>query len=156
MTPETLAALHARSMDVPGPWSVRDFSDLLASPGVLLVAPPQDRRTQCGQRPDETSARFHGFALGRSAAGEAELLTIAVDPGRRRQGIGSACCTAFEAEAKSRGAVRAFLEVVATNEAAHRLNLASGWSRHGCRKAYYRTPTGRADAILMHKCLVES
>ena len=100
--------------------------------------------------------RFHGFALARVAADEAELLTIAVDPGHRRQGIGSACCAAFEAEAKSRGAERAFLELAATNEAALRLYLASGWISHRCRKAYYRTPTGRVDAILMRKHFVES
>ena len=156
MTPETLAALHARSMDVPGPWSVRDFSDLLASTGVFLAKPPRDLRAPRGKGPDETSMRFHGFALGRVAADEAELLTIAVDPGHQRQGLGSACCAAFETEANSRGAERAFLEVAATNEAALRLYLASGWRRHGCRKAYYRTPTRRVDAILMSKRLADT
>lgn len=156
MTPETLAALHIRSMDVPGPWSVRDFSDLLASPGVFLAKPHRDYFAQRGAVPDEASLRLHGCALGRVASDEAELLTIAVDPGQRRLGIGSACCAAFEAEAKSRGAVRAFLEVAATNEAARRLYLASGWNMHGCREAYYRTPTGRVDAILMSKCLADT
>lgn len=155
MTPETLAALHARSMDVPGPWSACEFLDLLASPGVFLAKPPQDLRALRGKDPDEASMRFQGFALGRVAADEAELLTIAVDPGHRRLGLGSACCAAFEAEAKSRGAVRAFLEVAATNDAARRLYLASGWNRNGCRKAYFRTPSGRVDAILMSKRLVE-
>ena len=143
-------------MGVPGPWNVRDFSKLLASPGVFLAKPHQEPRTLRGKDPDEASLRSQAFALGRVAADEAELLTIAVDPGHRRQGIGSACCAAFEAEAKSRGAVRAFLEVAATNEAARRLYLASGWTRHGCREAYYRTPTGRVDAILMSKRLVEN
>ena len=154
MTPETLAALHARCMNVPGPWSVRDFSDLLASPGVFLAMPPPDRRALRGQGPEEAAERFRGFALGRIAADEAELLTIAVDPVHRRQGIGRTCCAAFETEAKSRGAVRAFLEVAATNETARRLYLASGWIGHGCRNAYYRTPTGRVDAVLMSKRLV--
>ena len=143
-------------MDVPGPWSAWDFSDLLASPGGFLAKPPQDARALGSKDPDEASLRFQAFALGRIAADEAELLTIAVDPGHRRQGLGSACCAAFEAEAKSRGAVRAFLEVAASNEAARRLCLASGWSRHGCRHACYGTPSGRADAILMSKRLVET
>lgn len=154
MTPETLAALHARSMDVPGPWSPREFSGLLASPGVFLANSPQDHLALRGKVPDAAALHLHGFALGRVVSDEAELLTIAVDPGHRRQGIGSACCAAFEAEAKSRGAARAFLEVAATNEAARRLYLASGWRMHGRREAYYRTPTGRVDAILMGKCLV--
>lgn len=142
-------------MDVPGPWSVRDFSDLLASPGVFLAEPHQHHLALRGKMPDRASPRLRGFALGRTASDAAELLTIAVDPGHRRQGIGLACCAAFEAAAKSRGAVRAFLEVAATNEAAQRLYLASGWSRHGCRQAYYRTPSGRVDAVLMSKRLVE-
>ena len=153
MTPKTLAALHARSMDVPGPWSARDFSDLLASPGAFLAKPHQDNLALRDKVPDEASLRLHGFALGRVASDEAELLTVAVDPGHRRQGIGSACCATFEAEAKSRGAVRAYLEVAVTNEAARRLYLASGWSMHGCREAYYRTPNGHVDAILMSKRL---
>ncbi len=143
-------------MDVPGPWSACEFSDLLASPGVFLAKPPWDLRTLRGKDPDDASTKFHGFALGRVAADEAELLTIAVDPAHRRQGIGSACCAAFEAEAQSRGAVRAFLEVAATNEAALRLYLDSGWSRHGCREAYYRMPTGRVDAVLMSKSLADT
>lgn len=143
-------------MDVPGPWSACEFSDLLARPGVFLAKPPPEVRALRGKGPDEASVRFHGFALGRVAADEAELLTIAVDPGHRRQGIGSTCCAAFEAEAKSRGAERAFLEVAATNEPALRLYLASGWISHGCRDAYYRTPTGRADAILMSKSLADT
>lgn len=153
MTPETLAALHARSMDVPGPWSACEFFDLLASPCAFLAKPPQDLRTLRGNGPGDASMRFRGFALGRVAADEAELLTIAVDPGHRRKGIGSACRAAFEAEARSRGAMRAFLEVAETNEAALRLYLAAGWSRHGCRKAYYSTRSGHVDAILLSKRL---
>ena len=80
MKPETLAALQARSMDVPGPWSACEFSDLQASPGVFLAKPPQDLRAPRGKGPDETSMRFHGFALGRVAADEAELLTIPLIP----------------------------------------------------------------------------
>ncbi len=109
-----------------------------------------------GKNPGKAPQLFRGFALGRVAADEAELLTIAVDPGHRLQGIGRACCAAFEAEAKSRGAVRAFLEVAATNEAARRLYLASGWIRNGRRQAYYRTSAGRADAILMSRCLADA
>ena len=112
------------------------------------------RRALRGQGPEEAAERFRGFALGRIAADEAELLTIAVDPVHRRQGIGRTCCAAFETEAKSRGAVRAFLEVASTNETARRLYLASGWIGHGCRNAYYRTPAGRVDAVLMSKRLV--
>lgn len=143
-------------MDVSDPWSVRGFSDLLAGPGVFLAKPHQDHLALRGEMPDEASPRLHGFALGRVASDEAELLAVAAGPRHQRQGIGYACCAAFEAVAKSRGAVRAILEVAATNEAACRLYLASGWIQDGCRKAYYRTPSGRVDAILMSKWLVHA
>ena len=68
-------------MDVPGPWSACEFSDLLASPGVFLAKPPPDVRALRGKGPDEASMRLHGFALGRVAADEAELLTIPLIPG---------------------------------------------------------------------------
>ncbi|MXY32781.1 MAG: GNAT family N-acetyltransferase [Boseongicola sp. SB0676_bin_33] len=143
-------------MEVPGPWSAREFADLLASPGVFLAVPAPERRAPRGQDSEATTRHFHGFALGRVAADEAELLTVAVDPGHRRQGIGLACCAAFESEAGSRGAARAFLEVAATNDAARRLYLASGWIKDGRRQAYCRTPAGRVDAILMSKWLARS
>ena len=66
MTPEDLAALHARCFDSPRPWSADEIASLLAGRGTFLLEAP------------------HGFLMGRAIAGEAELLTVAVDPQARR------------------------------------------------------------------------
>lgn len=136
MTPDALARLHAAAFTTPRPWSAREFSDLLASPHVFLV-----------QRPD-------AFALGRCIADEAELLTIATDPARQRQGLGRATLTDFEVRAAERGATSGFLEVAAGNAAALTLYLGNGWQITGRRPRYYHAPDGTLiDAQILSKSL---
>mgnify|MGYP001824813401 CR=1 FL=1 len=140
MTPESLAALHAKAMEFPAPWSAAEFESLLESKTVFVI--PADA--------DQTEA---GFALGRIVLDEAELLTIAIAPNLRRRGLGRKCLNTFEAEAANLGAINAHLEVAASNVAARTLYARNGWLETGLRKAYYRTPSGRIDAILMQKPL---
>jgi ribosomal-protein-alanine N-acetyltransferase len=132
MTPAELARLHAASFTVPRPWDESEFRALIASPGVFLLT------------------RDTGFLLGRSAAGEAEILTLAVDPAARRQGTGRALVADFLAEARARGAERAFLEVAADNAAAAALYRQAGFAEAGRRRGYFAAP-GRAavDATVM-------
>lgn len=137
MTPEALADLHARCFSVPRPFSAREFASFLAKDWCFLLG---DAR---------------GFALGSAAAGEAELLTLVVDPTHRRTGLGSALLRAFETEAQARGAEDVFLEVAANNLAAQALYRRAGYRESGQRHSYYRQPDGsRIDAILMTKPLV--
>ncbi len=136
MTPAEMAAIHASAMTVPAPWSVRDFETLAAGRNVFIASPSAS-----------------GFALGRVVVDEAELLTLAVDPDAQRQGIGRACLTAFETEAIARGANHLHLEVAATNAPALSLYRSAGWHEAGRRKAYYKGPDARIDAILMTKQL---
>src|SRR5207344_849006 len=98
MTPEALARLHALAFDdTPRPWTAAEFAGLLAEPTTLLV-------TIEG-----------GFALGRAAAGEAELLTLAVHPDARRRGHGAELLRRFEAAAATRGADEVLIEVAVIN-----------------------------------------
>ncbi|QYZ70536.1 ribosomal protein S18-alanine N-acetyltransferase [Neotabrizicola shimadae] len=137
MTPEALAVLHAESFVMPRPWSAAEFVALMASPGVFLLT--------------EGSA---GFLMGRALAGEAELLTVAVAPAARRQGIGARLMVRFLDEARQRGAERAFLEVAAGNDAARTLYAAAGFAEAGRRRGYYRNPQGGAeDAVVMARPL---
>ncbi|RBI87192.1 ribosomal-protein-alanine acetyltransferase [Rhodosalinus halophilus] len=134
MTPETLAALHARAF--ARGWTAEEFARLLESPHVFALG---DGRA---------------FALGRVAAEEAELLTLATDPLHRRQGLARARLAAFEAEARARGATTAFLEVAADNGAARALYEASGWAEAGRRPRYYPRSDGpAADALIMRRAL---
>jgi [ribosomal protein S18]-alanine N-acetyltransferase len=87
-----------------------------------------------------------GMILGRAAAGEAEILTLAVLPAARRQGLGRALLAAALAEAGARGAGEMFLEVAAGNAAARALYAAAGFTPVGRRPAYY--PDGQ-DALVL-------
>lgn len=138
MTPDALAALHALCFtDTPRPWSTTDFAGLLALSSTLLVA-----------RPD-------GFALGQIAGPEATLLTLAVHPEGRRQGLGRTLVAGFEAAAAARGALDAFLEVAESNAPARALYFGLGYRAIARRRGYYqRAAQPPVDALLLRKLLL--
>lgn len=135
MTPETLADLHAKAFAGQGrAWRPEEFAALLADTQVFLVG---DSRS---------------FALGRAAADEAELLTIATDPACRRQGFARQVMDAFETAASLRKAERVFLEVAAGNAAGLGLYRSAGYKEIARRKDYYTVRTGqREDALVLQK-----
>lgn len=92
--------------------------------------------------------------MGRVIADEAELLTLAVAPPARRQGLGRGLLAHFLDEARRRGATRAFLEVAADNGPACALYQAGGFAEDGRRRGYYRGPDGVVvDALLLSRAL---
>jgi ribosomal-protein-alanine N-acetyltransferase len=137
MTPERLAALHALAFtDTPRPWTAAEFALLLAEPTTLLAIRPE------------------GFALGRIAGPEAELLTLAVHPDARRRGHALALVAAFESAAADRGAEVALLEVAVTNAAARALYARLGYATAGRRPGYYvRGAAPPVDALVLSKRL---
>jgi len=138
MTPAAMAALHAACFTSPRPWSEAEILALLADPLVFCLTEPA------------------GFLMGRAVAGEAELLTLAVDPAQRRAGIGRRLVAGFLDEAARRGAESCFLEVAAGNTAARALYAAAGFTEAGIRRGYYRHPSGMAeDALIMVRAMME-
>ncbi len=137
MTPEALAAIHARCFDdTPRPWSGDEFAALLALETTLLAA------------------RVGGFALGRVAGPETELMTLAVLPEMRRQGLARTLLADFEAEARMRGAEEAFLEVAETNAVARALYGGAGYVSAGFRRDYYSARASvRVGALVLRKPL---
>ncbi|WP_376087518.1 GNAT family N-acetyltransferase [Roseomonas sp. CCTCC AB2023176] len=87
-----------------------------------------------------------GFVLARAVAGEAEVLTIAVLPERRRAGLGWSLLVAAVAEAGRRGAAALFLEVSEANAAARALYARAGAVEVGRRRRYYVDGT---DALVL-------
>ncbi len=137
MTPDELARLHAACFETPRPWSMAEFSSLLDMRGVYLC-----------------EAGGHGFALGRLMFDECELLTLAVAPSARRQGIGRQLLADFEAHGVNAGARAAFLEVSSGNLPARRLYEGQGYRHAGTRKGYYRAALGRRiDALVLRRDL---
>jgi ribosomal-protein-alanine N-acetyltransferase len=133
--PDSLAAIHRDAFTFPRPWSATELAGLLADPSCF-----------CAVAPD-------GFALGRTVADEAELLTIAVRPAARRAGVGATLLAAVLAIARRRGAARMFLEVAATNQAAIRLYDRVGFLPVGTRRGYFSDGTARVDALVLSRDL---
>jgi ribosomal-protein-alanine N-acetyltransferase len=117
-----LAMLHESSF--PAPWTKTAIRDLLAGPGVFAWLSKE------------------GFVLARAAGGEAEILTLAVAPSARGQGLGCALLRSAAVHAASLGATRVFLEVGTDNPAALALYAGLGFERVGQRKGYYFAPGG--------------
>ncbi|MGL5009457.1 MAG: ribosomal protein S18-alanine N-acetyltransferase [Paracoccaceae bacterium] len=136
MTPEEMAALHARCFTQPAPWSAATFATFGQDPlcFVLLEA--------------------DAFLIGRAVAGEAELLTLAVAAQNRRRGLGAKLVSRFIYQARLRGATQAFLEVAATNAPAIALYARAGFAETGRRRGYYRSPGHQpVDALVMTRAL---
>lgn len=85
-----------------------------------------------------------GFVFSRLAADEAEILTVAVTPKRRGQGIAGRLLSANMAALQRAGAKSWFLEVEAQNTAALALYRRFGFEKVGERKSYYRKADGDA------------
>ena len=90
---------------------------------------------------------FVGFLIARCAAGEAEVLNLAVGPSFRRRGIATALLGAALADFREHSVRRVFLEVRASNEPAIRFYEVSGFTATGRRPTYYSNPPD--DAIRM-------
>jgi [ribosomal protein S18]-alanine N-acetyltransferase len=135
-----LADLHDRAFDRP--WTAVEFEDLLKSPGVFAVLGEADEPAQA-----------KGFILCRSIAGEAEILTVAVDPAARRRGWGAALVEVAAGVAAETGAEALFLEVAVDNVAAIALYQSTRFAKVGLRKGYYPHPDGAKDAVVMRRAL---
>jgi ribosomal-protein-alanine N-acetyltransferase len=93
---------------------------------------------------------YGGVAL---AGDTADVMTIAVVPQARGQGLGDAILTELEARALRRGATHALLEVRADNRSAQRLYARHGWRELHRRARYYQP--GDVDALVLGKALRE-
>ncbi|WP_338144494.1 GNAT family N-acetyltransferase [Neoroseomonas marina] len=128
-----LATLHAEGFPPAERWTAQAIGLLLDLPGHFgLIA--------------ETRGEPLGFVLGRVAAGEAEVLTIAVRPALRRSGVGRALLTALVETAAAAGAETLFLEVSESNGPARQLYAALGAVEAGRRRRYYADGT---DALVL-------
>jgi ribosomal-protein-alanine N-acetyltransferase len=123
-----LAELHAAAFPTGEQWNARAFGDMLAMPGAFGFI-------------DERG----GFIMARVAGGEAEILTLAVAPSSRRQGIARELVSAVVGAVPD---VPVFLEVAANNEPAQCLYRGAGFTACGRRRDYYGP--GR-DAIVLRR-----
>lgn len=127
------------------PWSEDEFISLLDQAPVFGFA-----AWPVGQR----RARPVGFVLARLAAGEAEILTIAVARSHRRLGLGRELMEAVLRTLHADRAEALFLEVDETNQPAVALYRRLGFREVGRRAGYYEQSEGpRSAALVMRRDL---
>ncbi len=137
-----IAAVHSRSFDRP--WGLMEFERLLAEENVVAHA-------AAGGTP---GAAAEGFVISRLAADEAEILSIAVDPNRRCEGVARRLMEAHREVLRFSRARVLFLEVEEDNAAALALYRRQGFAEVARRDAYYRKADGSAaTAIVMRTSL---
>jgi ribosomal-protein-alanine N-acetyltransferase len=122
----------------PSPWSEQQFA--VACEGernreqILLVG---------------SGGQMQGFVVYSQVLDEASIHNIAVNPGIQRRGLGELLLSTALTRVRDAGARRCFLELRASNEAAHSLYRKLGFQPDGLRKGYYQAASGREDAVLM-------
>ncbi|KAB7742596.1 ribosomal-protein-alanine N-acetyltransferase [Parvibaculum sedimenti] len=128
-----LAHVHATGFDEP--WGTEAIRDIIAMPGTFgLMA--------------KAGEHIPGFVLARVAAGEAEILTIAVAESHRRRGLGRRLMEEAAAASLAGGASVLFLEVAEDNPAAIALYRNLGFTTVGRRPGYYRRSGSASVAAL--------
>ena len=133
-----LAELHEQSF-AEG-WTAGTFQDLLNMPGAVA---------EIALELDEPIA----FILTRTAADEAEIITIGTRPQAQRRGVAKHLLAHHFARIKAQGVHHVFLEVAASNAAAQALYRGFGFAEAGRRKGYYKRSDGVEDAIVMRRDL---
>ena len=121
---EAMATIHAACFAKA--WSANEIGQFVTAPGCLslIVSAAPEQMVQ-------------GFLIVRSAGDEAEILTLAVDPSHRRNGLGRALLAAAIASLREAGAKRLFLEVDEANAPARGLYQSLGAVAVGRRTRYY-------------------
>ncbi|PIT70789.1 ribosomal protein S18-alanine N-acetyltransferase [Bartonella tribocorum] len=99
----------------------------------------------------EKSDQILGFCLCRLILDEAEIITIAVHPHYRQQGIGTLLIDRIIHHLHDKRAIKLFLEVESSNLSALNLYQRFEFQKISERLAYYPSQNGRGDAIIMQK-----
>lgn len=129
-----IVASLARRAD-PFSWTVQDFLTAAKAGNVVTLAFSEEVLV--------------GFFVLQLVLDESELMDIAVDPAYQSRGFGRALLTEAFKTAKLSGAGLMHLEVRIGNARARGLYESFGFAIDAVRRNYYRTETGREDAVLM-------
>jgi [ribosomal protein S18]-alanine N-acetyltransferase len=110
-------------------------------------AQPPSRRLYLVAEDGDALVGYAGMMF--TGGSQADVVTLAVTPGRWGEGTGTALLTALVDEAVNRGYEEVLLEVREDNPRARHLYLRHGFTEVGIRRGYYQ-PSG-VDAVVMRK-----
>lgn len=135
------SALHALCFPAGETWSETAFRDSLALTSTLGLA-------------TGSGGRLTGLILLQRTPPDAEILTLAVHPDHRRQGLARTLLTGARTLLGPYGVDRLLLDVAADNTGAISFYESMGFLADGRRMNYYPRQGGkRADAILMSRAI---
>ena len=126
---ESLSSIHNQCFEKP--WTLQNFQKILNLPNTFGFCQKE------------------GFILCSILDEDIEILTFAVLPEYRRQGIGLALLKAVQDFAQQNHKKHIFLEVNATNQAAQSLYQKANFAQTGLRKNYYHENNKTFDAICL-------
>lgn len=135
---DALLALDAATN--PHPWDRLQWQDSLARHRCLGL---------------EDAGKLAGFIVALPLPDEAELLLIAINPSRQRQGLGRQLLAGLCMSLLSEGKERLLLEVRESNLRARQFYATAGFAGIGRRKNYYPCEQGREDALIYALDLTE-
>jgi [ribosomal protein S18]-alanine N-acetyltransferase len=129
--------IHAASF--PNYWNSESFTNFFSVPGTFAFIA-------------ENAATPAAMAVCRVQHEQADLITIAVSPPYRRQGIARLLMRKVMETAVSSGARTLFLDVEEGNQPALALYQGLGFAHLSRRKLYYRQKDGSFTDALVMKC----
>jgi ribosomal-protein-alanine N-acetyltransferase len=135
-----IAVLHKASFQRG--WGEEEVYGLLIEKNVMA------HRTMIGRT--MTGSAMAGFILSRFAAGEAEILSIAIAPKHRGRGLSRPLLDLNLRRLAGLGARTVFLEVDENNAPARALYRRAGFADVGRRKSYYQSG---ANALVLRRDL---
>jgi len=97
---------------------------------------------------------MYGYTVISFGAGEAHVLTIAVDPKRQRQGYGRLLMGQLLEDVGKLDVDTLLLEVRASNLSAIALYDSFGFNEIAVRKKYYPAKNGREDALMFARVML--
>ncbi len=122
------------------PWTAAQLANTLAQDATI------------GMVIEDGAGHLAGYLFGSVVLDQAEILTLAVYPTQRRQGLGRRLLDAVLDTMVRRGIRAIWLEVRASNEGARALYAQAGFIASGVRRGYYRRPV--EDALVLRRDLL--
>lgn len=115
-------------------WSEKSILETLDNPQTICLTA-------------EKSGKIVGYLLAYTAAGEAEIVRIALSEELRRKGIGSMLFESLKQICKEQNIEKIMLDVREQNSAARAFYKKCGFTVDGIRRGFYENP--KEDAVLM-------